>query len=451
MATSDELLASINVAISELQTAQQTVVKGAALLGEHNSDPNAHGGALGASTEEVDAAVAAHNQAPSAHGLDTPDSPMRQAIREAASETADQQVPVALEAELHNPQSLINQSISSCVEAVIEDKIRNGEIGPGGSGGMGGDSGGGSGDSGDDLPDELLAGSDLAAPGITAPAALVAGVPFTFTVDAVPDTGDAIASFEVFLTGQGVQTLQAIGNRVEATYTLPDDTAIGTRLRFAAVAVSGTGKRSFKASVLASTVAEQVLPPVFTSPADDAELTPQGVTWTLDAFAVAGKTTDTHVASRYRIVDEGGDTVYDSGERTAASELTTWTATEFGLPGSGSYTLQAAFKGAALGWSPYGERQVRLAGVMPPALHYPTGGDVERAGLVFITSAFAAYAPDTHMASQYRIRTLDGETVYESGSVTDHERHELPNSAIYGGGLELGKLMRGAKTRLRAA
>lgn len=89
--TPQDVLEKLNEGAAALQTAQEQLSGdvGQALtrLTEHENNPNAHGGMSGggASTEQIQTAITDHNADWHAHGLDTPDSVMYQAIKTAAS------------------------------------------------------------------------------------------------------------------------------------------------------------------------------------------------------------------------------------------------------------------------------------------------------------------------------------------------------------------------------
>ena len=95
-ATAQDVLVKLNEATDAVQTAQETLVADVSValaqLNAHESDPDAHGGNIGGGTEAITQAVNAHNSNSTAHGLDTPNSPMFQAIQTAANNAVNDMI-----------------------------------------------------------------------------------------------------------------------------------------------------------------------------------------------------------------------------------------------------------------------------------------------------------------------------------------------------------------------
>lgn len=96
--TMQDVASKLDKGADALATAQEQlggdVAKALARLAAHETDSNAHGGAIGggASASQITEAVTAHNEDPLAHGLDNPDSPMYQMISAAATNAVNDKI-----------------------------------------------------------------------------------------------------------------------------------------------------------------------------------------------------------------------------------------------------------------------------------------------------------------------------------------------------------------------
>ena len=473
--TSEEVIGKVNESITALQTAQQTVVEGAKLLGDHVNDVNAHGAGVQANIEaampqpvwegtslkfqRADGTMVAEatdlKGEPGQDGMDGVPGPAgpRPEHRwdgtslkiqnadgswpEAGVELKGEPGELANLSDAVDSDSSITAASSKAVKTAYDKAVaadQKSDVAQTSAGEAknaaqtaltkaeqalagGGGSGGG--------------GVVMAAPTISGPEYLAVGRDNTFRLSAVPGLDNTvISSFSVSLTGQANQTVTASGNAADVTFAIPADTSLGTPMTLTAVAVDSLNNRSLPATLAIETSESYVPAPVFVSPAPGRVIDPVNITWELAPFAVSdGADADTHMASRYRIVNEEGAVVYDSGERTASGELTTWTAAAPDVQG-GAYRLQTAFKGQALGWSAWGEVSVTISGVKAPRLISPgAGSEISHYYVTFGTSAFtlgSSIATDTHVASQYRIISQDGQTVlYDSGECADLVLHVI--------------------------
>lgn len=395
--TTEALGAQVTELTHAVQDAQAQLIEGVAHLKDHNLDKDAH-------------------------GLSNPDSPFRQAVKEAASEAAqeviagdgfkavatkmvgeaiDQQLPTVLKSELHNPQSLINQSIGSCVESVIDDKIKNGEIT--GSGPGGNKPSNPTDPENPDNPDTpptidpekpddtdfwdkiddptdtgtLEAGDLYAAPTITAKPYWLKGslAGLTFT----PAEGMAVvpAKYELYIQGQEAIAEVTVNSEGTGIYNaqLPD--ADGpAKLLLAAVAIDQYGNRSQMAKLILRIVNEDyVLLPEFLVPETDGEaFNNEQAIWRLAPFkTLCGNESELHTNSRFRIVNEAGQTLFDSYAVSDTSQLELYAAATPGvaMTPDTEYYFEAQFKGITLGWSGWARRTVKVSRVATPVITSP--------------------------------------------------------------------------------
>ena len=126
--------------------------------------------------------------------------------------------------------------------------------------------------------------------------------------------------------------------------------------------------------------------------------------------------------------------LYTSGVVTDTAKLTTWTAAEPGV-GSGAFRMQAAYKGSVLGWSQWATVNVTVKGVKAPTITAPTAGaEISKYYVTLGTSGFVLEAggiADTHEATDWRITSPDGQTVYyDTESTSDLTRLVLPTLSV---------------------
>lgn len=277
-----------------------------------------------------------------------------------------------------------------------------------------------------------ISGSDKIAPGMT----------LTYSISAKPGLANtSVSRFNCTFADQESVTVIASNNSGTVEITAPESAAAGDKFILTVVAIDSIGNKSIPATFTVTVSDTYIALPVFTSPIEGQTIDPVNITWELEPFAIVGDAEDTHAASRYRIVDESGAVVYDSGEQTLSTALTTWTAGTPNVSG-GTHRLQAAFKGTLMGWSGWTNLTVDINGVRKPTLSTPSGTTLSHYQITFTTNAFAletSATTDTHTASQYRIRTQDGMTVlYDSGESADLVRHVIPDGFDYG--LEVDKI-----------
>ncbi len=257
-------------------------------------------------------------------------------------------------------------------------------------------------------------------------------VPYTFR--AVPGLQNTqIAEFRAAIAGREEKTCAATGNAAETTFNLDIDVGEDVEVKMTVYAVDTLGNKSLTAEKTLTTVIGSVTPPVFESPAEGEAINPVNITWKLGAFDSSGMD-DTHVATEYRITDADGTVLYTSGVVTDTAKLTTWTAAEPGV-GSGAFRMQAAYKGSVLGWSQWATVNVTVKGVKAPTITAPTAGaEISKYYVTLGTSGFVLEAggiADTHEATDWRITSPDGQTVYyDTESTSDLTRLVLPTLSV---------------------
>lgn len=337
--------------------------------------------------------------------------------------------------QINNPDSIVNEIIKNKIKEVIQEKVDNGELATGGSGSGGpGNNPGVGGETDINLQTPgLVIGGDIDAPEVELPGTYAAGVPLNISMKATPSTdATAIASFDVFLTGNEVQSVQANGNTAKLTQVIAEGTAVGTKLVFGCVAIDNSGKRSKRFVCELEINLEQPYPPNITLPAKDSPVDGNNLTWQLGPFALCAQAgvEDIHEASRYRVLDSNGNILFDSGELKGATQLLSYTTTEASI-GSGNVVFQAAVKGKNLGWSKWANVCVRAMGVITPIMRSPINdAEIDRNYITLTCSNFATESgsADKHIASQWRIRSLSSQiTYYDSGESNDLVRHVLIN------------------------
>ena len=397
---------------------------------------------------EENAQLAAHNAAPSAHGIGDAKSPLRVSLTQIVAETIadstsvkDVQASIAKNAatlsEVEESQTGFLTAYTS-LEATVSDREQTlADLNVGITGAVknvsdlrtdveNGAYGGGS-------------GSPVSLPTLSGPDRIGIGLSAEYTLFCIGSAidGATIASFEVTFAGGTAQTVSAVNGMATATVTAPEGTAEGTALTLSVVAIDSSGFRSKEAAKEVTAIQYVVQAPSLTAPAPGAYVSPVSVAFVTSAFAVVGPT-DTHAASRFKITSDadGAVIVYDSGPTT--TDLATHTAnlSAAKLTPGATYYAWAQHEGSSLGigsWS--NPVAIVAASVVTPQITSPSESAViSPNNITPTTTAFAVIGgiTDTHASTDWRITSdAAGETVIaEALASTDLTSHVFASPGV---------------------
>lgn len=282
-------------------------------------------------------------------------------------------------------------------------------------------------------------GSPVSLPTLSGPDQIGIGLSAEYTLFCIGSAidGATIASFEVTFAGGTAQTVPAVNGMATAAVTAPEGTAEGTALALSVVAIDSSGFRSKEATKEVTAIQSVVQAPSLSTPAPGAYVSPASVAFVTSAFAVVGPT-DTHAASRFKLTSDtdGAVIVYDSGRTT--SDLTTHTADLSAAkltPGT-TYYAWAQHEGASLGigsWS--NPVAIVAASVVTPQITSPSeSAEISPSNVTVTTTAFAVIGgiADTHASTDWRITSdAEGNTVIaEALASTDLTSHVFASPGV---------------------
>lgn len=253
-------------------------------------------------------------------------------------------------------------------------------------------------------------------------------------------TSTNAVSFDVKWANEPVKTLAAINGVAAFSKFIPSATAVNTTFKLQVVAIAEDGSRTAIVSKTAKVIEPKIIIPTIHVGAGDSA---GALTITPSAFATVPAGHDTQAAVRYRILKSDSTVLYDSGEITDSSKFTSVTydvgALVSNFPGTGSYIIQVAQKGANLGWTDYAETVKQLIGVNTPSITHPANNSSPiRAGLEITGTAFSPSASDTHQKSRWIIRQAsNGAVVYDSGEIAATTKFTLTSAIVINSNIQL--------------
>lgn len=234
------------------------------------------------------------------------------------------------------------------------------------------------------------------------------------TMTVAPGPNSAIpARYEAFAEGFGniVSVNADEAGHAAIGITLPASVQGETKILVRVVPVASGGRHGHAASKVLNIVTNDItLVPKFAYPAVNAPINKNNVVFQIEPFeTLCGDVAEKQDGARYRILDESGVTVFDSGILTQSANFDRYGAYAPDLPDDPGleYVLQARVRGASLGWGEWASRKVVISQVASPTMTSPVNGQsfIWGAGIPCETSELALPAGgfDEHDYSDWKM------------------------------------------------
>ncbi len=228
--------------------------------------------------------------------------------------------------------------------------------------------------------DSLEEGTDFPAPIIECKSFWKRESRVTMTVAPAPDSAIP-ARYEAFAEGFGniVSVNADEFGHAAIGITLPASVQGETKILVRVVPVASGGRHGKAANKVLNVVTNDItLVPKWLSPNENDPINRGNVVFQIEPFAtLCGDVAEKQDGARYRILDESGVTVFDSGILTQAANFDRYGAYAPDLPDDPGlvYTLQARVRGASLGWGEWASRKVVISQVASPTMTKPVNGE----------------------------------------------------------------------------
>lgn len=257
------------------------------------------------------------------------------------------------------------------------------------------------------------------------------------TMTVAPGSDAIPARYEAFC--EGFDNIVSVNADAEGKatlgITLPASVQGETKILVRVTPVAASGRHGAAASKVLNIVTSDItLMPEFVFPNENDPINKGNVVLRIRPFeTLCGDVAEKQDGARYRILDESGAVVFDSGILTQAANFDRYAAYAPDMPDDPGlvYTLQARVRGASLGWSEWASRKVTISQVASPKFTSPANGAsfIWGGGIPCETSELALPAGgfDTHIASDWKLcyDNLGLDVICEDMDSTDLTSHVI--------------------------